>query len=63
MLDICRRNQPDMLVNDRLSYFKDGDALYLNVLVPPMGDILLPGLRGKVRSATLLRTRKTIPNA
>ena len=42
------------------AYTQKGDALYLNVLVPPMGDILLPGLRGKVRSATLLRTRKTI---
>lgn len=43
------------------AYTQKGDALYLNVLVPPMGDILLPGLRGKVRSATLLRTRKTVP--
>ena len=43
------------------AYTQKGDALYLNVLVPPMGDILLPGLRGKVRSATLLRTGEIVP--
>ena len=43
------------------AYTQKGDALYLNVLVPPMGDLLIPGLRGKVRSATLLRTGEAVP--
>ena len=35
--------------------------LYLHVLVPPMGDLILDGLQGKVASATLLRTQSTVP--
>ena len=34
--------------------------LYLHVLVPPMGDLILEGLQGKVASATLLRTREPV---
>jgi alpha-L-fucosidase len=34
--------------------WKDG-TLYLYLMQKPMGDILLPGLRGKIKNATLLR--------
>ena len=43
------------------AYTQKGRTLYLHVLVPPMGDVVLEGLQGKVETATLLRTRQVVP--
>ena len=43
------------------AYTQKGRVLYLHVLVPPMGDLTLEGLQGKVVSATILRTRAAVP--
>ena len=43
------------------AYTQKGRTLYLHVLVPPMGDVVLEGLQGKVETATLLRTRQIVP--
>lgn len=36
-------------------YTQSGNFLYLYLMQKPMGDILLPGLRGKIKSGVLLR--------
>ena len=43
------------------AYTQKRGILYLHILVPPMGDLILEGLQGKVVSATLLRTQSTVP--
>ena len=38
------------------AYTQRGNALYCHFLQPPLGDVILPGLKGKAAKITLLRT-------
>ena len=37
------------------AYTQKGNALYCHFLQPPLGDVILPGLKGRVARMTLLR--------
>lgn len=41
-------------------YTRKGNTLYLYFLQQPMGDVIIPELKGKVESITLLRTGETV---
>jgi alpha-L-fucosidase len=43
------------------AYTQKGSTLYCHFLQQPLGDVILPGLKGKVMKATLLRTGKEVP--
>ena len=42
------------------AYTQKGKALYCHFLQPPLGDVILPGLKGKIAKMTLLRTGKAV---
>ena len=42
-------------------YTQKGGDLYLHLPTPPMGDIILPGLKGKVKDVTLLADGSDVP--
>ena len=42
------------------AYTQKGNSLYCHFLQPPLGDVILPGLKGKVAKATLLRTGEVV---
>ena len=42
------------------AYTQKGNTLYCHFLQQPLGDVILPGLKGKVARATLLRTGETV---
>jgi len=41
-------------------YTQKGNVLYLYTLVPPMGDVILPELKDRIESVTLLRTGEPV---
>jgi len=43
------------------AYTQKGDALYCHFLQTPLGDVILPGLKGKIAKMTLLRTGEEVP--
>ena len=43
------------------AYTQKGDSLYCHFLQPPIGDVILPGLKGRIAKATLLRTGEDVP--
>ncbi len=43
------------------AYTQKGNALYCHFLQPPVGDVILPGLKGRVAKATILRTGEEAP--
>jgi alpha-L-fucosidase len=44
-----------------MTYTAKGDDLYLHLFSPPMGDIILPKLNGKIDSITLLADGADVP--
>ena len=42
------------------AYTQKGNTLYCHFLQQPLGDVILPGLKGRVAKATLLRTGETV---
>ncbi len=42
------------------AYTQKGSSLYCHVLVPPMGDLILPGLDGRTARLTMLRTGEPV---
>ena len=43
------------------AYTQKGNALYCHFLQTPLGDVILPGLKGKITKMTLLRTGEEVP--
>ena len=43
------------------AYTQKGDAPYCHFLQTPLGDVILPGLKGKIAKMTLLRTGEEVP--
>ena len=43
------------------AYTQKGDALYCHFLQTPLGDVILPGRKGKIAKMTLLRTGEEVP--
>ena len=41
-------------------YTQKGNVIYCYLLVPPLGDLILPGLRDKIAEITLLRTGEAV---
>ncbi len=44
-----------------LSYTQNGKIIYLHLFTPPMGDIILPELNGKIRNITVLTDGADVP--
>lgn len=42
------------------AYTQKGNTLYCHFLQQPLGDVILPGLKGRVAKATLLKTGETV---
>ena len=43
------------------AYTQKGNELYCHFLQTPLGDVILPGLKGKIAKMTLLRTSEEVP--
>lgn len=44
-----------------MTYTQKGNVLYLHLFTPPMGDVILPELNGKIRNITLLTDGAEVP--
>ena len=53
--------QSDFMPPFGCAYTQKGDALYCHFLQTPLGDVILPGLKGKIAKMTLLRTGEEVP--
>jgi alpha-L-fucosidase len=42
------------------AYTQKGNILYCHLLQPPLGDVILPGLKGRVAEMKLLRTGEKV---